>query len=42
MGSELIKRGEILPDYIWSADSNIKNPDLQDIKVRSTSPGFKN
>ena len=21
---------------------NIKNPDLQDIKVRSTSPGFKN
>ena len=28
MGSELIKRGEYLPPYIWSADSNLKNPDL--------------
>ena len=28
MGSELIKRGEILPNHIWSADSNIKNPEL--------------
>ena len=27
-GSELIKRGEILQNYIWSADSNIKNPEL--------------
>ena len=28
MGSELIKRGETLPNYIWSADSNLKNPKL--------------
>ena len=28
MGSELIRRGEILPNHIWSADSNIKNPEL--------------
>ena len=28
MGSELIKRGEALPNYIWSADSNLKNPEL--------------
>ena len=28
MGSELIQRGEVLPNYIWSADSNIKNPQL--------------
>ena len=28
IGSELIKRGEILPNHIWSADSNIKNPQL--------------
>ena len=28
MGSELIKRGEYLPPHIWSADLNLKNPDL--------------
>jgi len=28
MGSELIKKGELLPNHIWSADSNIKNPEL--------------
>lgn len=28
MGSELIRRGETLPPYIWSADSNLSNPDL--------------
>ena len=28
MGSELIKRGEDLPNHIWSAHINIKNPDL--------------
>jgi len=28
MGSELIRRGQLLPSYIWSADSNINNPDL--------------
>ena len=28
MGSEIIKRGEILPDHIWSAQTNINNPDL--------------
>ena len=28
IGSELIKKGEVLPNYIWSADSNIKNPEL--------------
>ena len=28
MGSELIKRGEDLPNHLWSADSNLKNPDL--------------
>ena len=28
MGSELIRRGEILPNHIWSADINIQNPEL--------------
>ncbi len=28
MGSELIKRGLILPQYIWSADANINFPEL--------------
>ena len=28
MGSELIQKGQVLPDYIWSADSNIKAPQL--------------
>ena len=28
MGSEIIKRGEVLPDHIWSAQTNISNPDL--------------
>lgn len=28
MGSELILRGEVLPDHIWSADINIKKPEL--------------
>jgi homocysteine S-methyltransferase len=28
MGSELINRGETLPNHIWSADSNINNPEL--------------
>ena len=28
IGSELIKRGEVLPNHIWSADSNIENPQL--------------
>ena len=28
MGSELIQRGEVLPNHIWSADSNLKNPEL--------------
>ena len=28
MGSELIRRGETLPNHIWSADSNFKNPEL--------------
>ena len=28
MGSELIKRGEDLPPHLWSADSNLKNPEL--------------
>ena len=28
MGSELIQKGEVLPNHIWSADSNIKNPHL--------------
>ena len=28
MGSELIRRGEALPDHIWSADSNFNNPGL--------------
>ena len=28
MGSELISRGETLPPNIWSADSNLCNPDL--------------
>ena len=32
MGSEFIKRGFSLPDYIWSADMNIKKPEIvQDI-----------
>ena len=28
MGSELIHRGEVLPNHIWSADSNFNNPEL--------------
>ena len=28
MGSELIRMGESLPNYIWSAFSNLNNPDL--------------
>jgi len=28
MGSELIRRGETLPNHIWSADSNFNNPEL--------------
>jgi S-methylmethionine-dependent homocysteine/selenocysteine methylase len=28
MGSELIHRGETLPNHIWSADSNFNNPEL--------------
>jgi len=28
MGSELIKHGEILPPFIWSAQTNLTNPDL--------------
>jgi S-methylmethionine-dependent homocysteine/selenocysteine methylase len=28
MGSELIKRGLILPDHIWSAEANINHPEL--------------
>ena len=28
MGSELIKRGLTLPEYIWSADANINYPEL--------------
>ena len=28
MGSELISRGEIFPKYIWSAHSNLHNPNL--------------
>jgi len=28
MGSELIKRGQHLPPHIWSADANLKNPNL--------------
>ena len=28
MGSELILNGETLPNYIWSAKSNLTNPDL--------------
>ena len=28
IGSELILRGEKLPPYIWSADTNLTNPDL--------------
>ena len=28
MGSELIRRGETLPNYIWSADSNFNNSEL--------------
>ena len=28
MGSELISLGEKLPPYIWSAESNTKNPSL--------------
>ena len=28
MGSEFIRRGEILPPHTWSADVNLTNPDL--------------
>ena len=28
MGSELIVRGELLPKHIWSADTNLSNPQL--------------
>ena len=28
MGSELIKRGEDLPNHLWSAYSNLKTPKL--------------
>jgi len=28
MGTELIKYGEILPKYLWSASTNLTNPDL--------------
>ena len=28
MGSELIKRGLILPEHIWSANANIFNPNI--------------
>ncbi|MDP6570265.1 MAG: homocysteine S-methyltransferase family protein [Candidatus Marinimicrobia bacterium] len=28
MGSELIRRGMILPHHIWSADANLSNPEL--------------
>tara|TARA_B100000700_G_scaffold314025_1_gene399998 strand:+ start:379 stop:1251 length:873 start_codon:yes stop_codon:yes gene_type:complete len=28
MGTELIKRGELLPEGIWSASTNLTNPDL--------------
>ena len=28
MGSELIKYGEILPEHIWSAKTNLTNPQL--------------
>ena len=28
MGSELIKRGIILENHTWSADANIRNPDI--------------
>ena len=28
MGSELIHRGETLPNHIWSADCNLTNPEL--------------
>jgi len=28
MGSELIRRGEVLPPHIWSSEINLTNPDL--------------
>ena len=38
MGTELIVRGQKLPDHIWSAEANLSNPKLvRDIHIDYTS-----